>query len=129
MSDRRWLLPVVWAAVILALTSYPNPDLSALKPVVFEGADQVVHATLYGVLGGLCARAWLPPRVGADSMRTRRVVLAIILGIMAFGAADEWHQQFIPGRSMDVLDWLADTAGAMCGVAVGLAALRRERLT
>jgi VanZ family protein len=32
----------------------------------------------------------------------------------AFGASDEWHQSFVPGRSAEVADWVADTAGAAC---------------
>lgn len=29
-----------------------------------------------------------------------------------FGATDEYHQLFTPGRSTDILDWGADTIGA-----------------
>ncbi len=32
----------------------------------------------------------------------------------AFGASDEWHQSFVPGRSAELADWVADTAGAAC---------------
>ena len=32
--------------------------------------------------------------------------------VALYGAADEIHQRFVPNRSCDVLDWLADTLGA-----------------
>ena len=39
---------------------------------------------------------------------------------MLFGCAhatfDEWHQSFVPGRSSDLADWIADVAGVMLGV-------------
>ena len=35
-----------------------------------------------------------------------------VKGGMAYGATDEWHQSFVPGRSTELADWIADTAGA-----------------
>jgi VanZ family protein len=41
-----------------------------------------------------------------------------------YGLSDEVHQMFTPGRSPDILDVVADTAGASLGVAaVALLAL------
>jgi VanZ family protein len=48
-----------------------------------------------------------------------KIALLVILLISFFGATDEWHQKFTPGRSaMDVFDWLADTLGATLGAFV-----------
>ena len=47
-----------------------------------------------------------------------------------YGATDEFHQSFVPGRDSDVLDWVADTLGAALGAAsatVATRALRRPR--
>ncbi len=35
-----------------------------------------------------------------------------------YGVFDEIHQMYIPGRSAEFLDWLADAAGAICGVLI-----------
>jgi VanZ family protein len=35
---------------------------------------------------------------------------------VAFGALDEVHQGFVPGRSQDAMDWVADAAGAALAV-------------
>jgi VanZ family protein len=48
-----------------------------------------------------------------------------IAAISFFGAMDEWHQQFIPQRSMDFLDWAADTTGAAIGIILALSTTRR----
>ena len=42
------------------------------------------------------------------------VVWAAIFAAL-LGAVDEFHQQWIPGRSMDLLDWAADFAGGTAG--------------
>ena len=34
----------------------------------------------------------------------------------AYGAADEFHQRFVEGRSCELRDWAIDTAGAILGI-------------
>jgi VanZ family protein len=46
-----------------------------------------------------------------------RAFLAIVI-VSIFGLSDELHQHFTPGRSMEFMDWVADTLGAT--LAVGL---------
>jgi VanZ family protein len=62
----------------------------------------VVHFVAFGFLATLTVRL-LPPS---------RAWLAV-LAVSLFGATDEWHQSFTPGRMMDWTDWVADTAGAL----------------
>ena len=31
---------------------------------------------------------------------------------VVYGASDEWHQYYVPGRYADVWDWVADIVGA-----------------
>lgn len=49
----------------------------------------------------------------------RRVYLLWIglIGIL-YAATDELHQYFVPGRSCDFTDWLADIAGLACGALI-----------
>ncbi len=117
MNAPRWLPPFAWAALILILTSIPGSRIPAMP---FSNFDKVVHLTIYGVLGWLSARAW----VGGS--RATAATLFVIALVSCFGALDEWHQQYIPQRSMDFLDWAADTTGAAIGVVLGLAGSRRR---
>lgn len=117
MSPRRWWPPLAWAAVVLFLTSLPGADLPR---VAVPHLDKLVHATIYGILGWLIARAML------HSGKVTRSALIVILGVSLFGAIDEWHQQFIPGRSMELFDWFADMLGAATGFVAGAATPRRE---
>ena len=43
-----------------------------------------------------------------------------------YGVSDEWHQSFVPGRSVDFMDWLADTLGA--SIALSILYLTKKRL-
>ena len=109
--------PALWAALVLALDSIPGRALPAVT-----GVDKVAHLALYGVLGILSTHAMLPAprRPGA------RALVAVILGVSLFGAVDELHQGLIPGRTPDVRDWLADTAGAAAASVLTAAALARR---
>ena len=49
--------------------------------------------------------------------RAKAVLLAIVVA-GACGVSDEWHQAFVPLRSSDVLDWVADTVGSILGAGV-----------
>lgn len=112
MSRAPWVAVVAWAAVILVATSLPGRVL----PPAFPHADKLVHLASYGVLGALVARAL---RTGGARAPSPRVFAAAAATLALFAAGDEWHQQFVPGRSADRADWLAD----MIGAAAGLAAL------
>ncbi len=109
MTNRRWVPPIAWAAMILLVSSIPGSDLEVVAPLSFPGADKIVHATFYALLGWLSARA-----VGGQDLTLSAIALTIT-SIVIFGAADEWHQQFV-GRSPDSMDWLADSFGAASAV-------------
>ncbi len=127
---RRWGAAVAWGGTILLLTSIPGSAIPA-TPVI-PGLDKVVHVGLYGTLGWLVGGALAGTRATVAVGAATRALVAMAL----FAAADEWHQQFIPGRGADPLDWSADVAGAAFGLALAAyrtltstARLRRETRT
>src|SRR5512138_3909734 len=87
----------------------------------FAYADKVVHAGVYALLAGLVGR-W---RAGAGRAGWAAFWLALLAASL-YGAADEWHQSFIPGRDPDPLDWAADSAGAVLGAATAVGLPRRK---
>jgi VanZ family protein len=117
VSSQRWLPPLLWAALILILTSIPGSHLPVLP---FRNFDKIVHLAIYGVLGWLAIRAW------ANGSRLTAAALLVVVLISCFGILDEWHQRFIPQRSMDLRDWAADTTGAMIGALLALASGRKQ---
>lgn len=115
MSGVRWIPVVLWAGVILVGTSIPNVPGPPAPP----GVDKVAHLAMYAVLGFLALRAaW------DGAARTLVVTLA---AVALFAAVDEWHQAYIPSRSADIADWVADVTGATLGI-WSLAALKLRRV-
>ena len=109
------LLAVVWMGMLFWLSHQPSID----APMLFPGQDKVFHASVYGILGFFLLGAMRPATAGytRDQIRTSVIIASL------YGISDEFHQAFVPGRSPDVLDWLADTTGAL------LAAILLARLT
>ncbi len=99
-------------ACIVIGTSMPHP------PPMPGQSDKVIHFSAYASLGA--SMGW--------AARVRDVARALrwIAVVSLLGATDEWHQQFIPSRSMDVRDWMADTAGAVTGLTLVTALARRR---
>lgn len=100
--------------VIFWLSSGALPALGGV-----EIPDKVAHFGAYAALGALLwwAAAGLAARTAA--------AVAVALGGL-YGAADEVHQRFVPGRSADIRDWAADLAGVAAAVAIAWALSRRR---
>ncbi|HLP09111.1 MAG TPA: VanZ family protein [Opitutaceae bacterium] len=105
-SRWRWLWALTLAGAIV-LASGNNP---AAPPVSFVGIDKVAHFGVFGLLATLVLR--MPSVWRRFGGRGWLAVAAVSL----FGATDEWHQSFTPGRSVEVADWIADTTGAALAV-------------
>ena len=106
-----WAPVVIQMALIFGASSASDPG--PLPPHV---SDKTAHFAAYAVLALLLIRALAGGR--AEGMTWRRALLAIAL-TTAYGASDEFHQRFTPGRTSDLLDLTADAIGACGGVAAG----------
>ncbi len=89
------------------------PDLPA------HVTDKMVHTAIYAALAALCFRALAGGRWSGVSVG---VAAAAVFAATAFGASDEFHQWFVPGRTADVMDLLADFAGSAMAAVMILAA-------
>jgi VanZ family protein len=115
-----WLLAVGYCAVIFALSSVENP-LPALTDRI---SDKVLHGVEYAGLGGLLAVALA---LTVPRLRPARILVLAALLASLYGASDEVHQSFVPGREADPRDWAADSAGGLVGAGAAVAFLRRAR--
>lgn len=88
------------------------------------GIDKFYHFMMYAVMGLLLSRA-VTAGAGPDA-RARRVVLITALAGFLFGVLMEIGQMFVPERSPEALDALANGAGALAGsIVYGRLALKK----
>ena len=85
-------------------------------------SDKFGHIGLFGTLGFLCNLAFPNRRItrlGKFITKTTLILLVII-------SLEELSQAFIPSRTLDLFDWLADLLGLAIGQTAALAILKRE---
>ena len=101
---------VGWAGVIFYLSGLTGPEVEQALPMAMW--DKALHFAAFATGAFLLAGAL---RLSAGW--NWAVILPITLVLVSlYGASDEWHQQFTPGRSgMDVGDWIADSLGGIGG--------------
>lgn len=132
-ASRLWAWGPAWACMTLIFAassvSQPPPEVERLDDGVWHGLVYALLAAL--MLRGLAAGRW-------RQVSGRTALLAVALATL-YGLTDEWHQSFVPGRTPEVADLIANFTGAAvaCGVAwawriggaPGRAGRREERVS
>jgi VanZ family protein len=104
-----WLPVVLYCAALFIQSSFPAPEVLPDVP----GADKLLHAGAYALLGWLFARAWNTTRL---RLRPVALMATSFACALAYGVTDELHQAMMPFRSAEILDVAADGVGAAAGV-------------
>lgn len=109
---RLWLwLPVaLYAAVIFGLSSIPS-----LPAPPGPLTDKDIHFGFYAGFTALIVRALAGGRLSQVSLGV--AVASVGLAVL-YGASDELHQSFVPGRTMSGMDLVADAIGASLAAVV-----------
>jgi hypothetical protein len=106
-----WAPVVLQLALIFAASSIPN-----LQKLPGGMSDKSGHSIGYALLAVVLLRAFARGRLSGVTWTAG--LAAIGLATM-YGVSDEFHQSFVPGRSPDRFDVVADCVGATIGVALG----------
>lgn len=102
------LPPLFWIFVIFVLSSIPRLPTVLGVP---EGADKIGHAFLFFILCWLSWRAlFYQPHF---PLMSRYALLGAFIFTVVYGLLDEFHQRFVPGRTSDIYDVMADAGGAL----------------
>jgi VanZ family protein len=123
---RARIAALVWGVFLLSLTSYPSPPEI---PVIgwIPSVDKFIHFTLYGIEAFFLYFAIRWPGERRRFSLGRVLALAGLMAVWA--VADETHQYWIPGRSMEGGDVIGDVSGAVVGglVASGVSGRKGRR--
>lgn len=105
-----WGPVAAWMLAIFVVSGMAAPP--AMPGGLSYGAG---HALGYGLLAALAARALAGGRW--DGVRWGTLAGAWMIAA-AYGVSDEWHQSFVPGRTADRADLVADATGAAAALAL-----------
>jgi VanZ family protein len=99
-----WLFLMIIIFVQSSIGSIKLPDLE------FELEDKIVHFLVFGILGILMARGLR--NSGNKTIKDHYLSITTLICIL-YGASDEIHQYFVPGRDSSYGDWIADILGIL----------------
>ena len=110
---KYWVPPLLYMALIFVVSSLKQPQLPMPK---FEwlAIDKLYHFIEYAILGTLLAWAFVKARPSV--VPSKQIWLTAATLSILYGASDEWHQTFVPGRCATLADWVADVLGSIAGV-------------
>jgi len=107
---KYWGPVVFWAGLIFYLSSLPPSSVTGDYWTEFA-IKKTAHVIEYGVLATLLYRAF---RVSVEGLQRQYWLSAILSSL--YGATDEFHQSFIPGREPRGRDVIFDTIGAVLAI-------------
>lgn len=114
-SHKKYLvhLPlIIYWIILFTLTSLPTGLAIETKDI----SDKFLHFGAYGLLSVLLyLNLYFQDKIEVLNKfpATFTVLIASIYGLL-----DEIHQMFVPGRSAEFLDWLADFSGSLMAVLI-----------
>ena len=103
-------LAVYWI-ILFVMTSLPST-----MSISVGVSDKIEHFGAYGLLSVflfLALKFQSKYSVLSDYPATFTIIIASLYGII-----DEFHQLYIPGRSAEFYDWLADFSGSILAVII-----------
>lgn len=74
----------------------------------FNYQDKVLHLIAFFIYG--CLTWFMLFKLG---LKKKKVIFFTIIWGFIFGASDEIHQYFVPGRYSEFADWVADSLGIL----------------
>ena len=110
---------VAWGGVILwasAIWFGSSLNIGSQSPLMKFGPDKLGHFVEFSILAILAANALLTRPGFSATAAGRRGAWRFAVIITAFwGVTDEIHQIFVPARTSDPFDAVADILGGMVG--------------
>lgn len=99
-----WLPVFIYAIAIFIISSIEFKGV----PGPFDVSDKLIHTIEFFILAFLCLRAF-----NTHKVLSRRPYYFAVMFTILYGALDELHQFFVPGRVLDFYDLVFNSVGAL----------------
>ncbi len=108
----RFIPGIAWFFVVLVLLLMPGKDVPSNDWLSFIYFDKWVHTGIFGLLALLFM---LPFALSPLEQKEKfQYFIRIAIATSVWGLASEFMQKFCAsGRSFDLIDWAADSLGAL----------------
>lgn len=100
------IVSALWPIALMITIFHASGEGNVPSADFVPNFDKIVHFFVFGLLATMVVRVGFEP-----DQPLRWAVIALVI-TSVYGAFDEVHQRFTPGRSPDVVDWVVDSMGA-----------------
>lgn len=107
---KYYLPPLVWAGIIFLFSSLPTAKTSDIYWQDFI-VKKLAHVIEYGMFSLFLYRSFVNSGVSPKNAGLYSILISLV-----YGATDEIHQSFTPGREPRVRDVVFDTIGAILAI-------------
>ncbi len=112
----KFIPGIAWFFVVLVLLCMPGKDVPSVGWLDKIYFDKWVHCGIFGLLALLFMLPIALSKI--DNKEKLQFFIRIALVTALWGITSEFIQKYwIPGRSFDLLDWAADSLGALIAFA------------
>lgn len=112
ISFKKFIPGIAWFFVVLILIWMPGNDIPKSEFLFKIDFDKFVHAGIFGLLAVLFC--WPFYKIAIPRKKKIHYFIIIALLTSVFGYGTELIQKYwAEGRSYDLMDWLADSTGAL----------------
>jgi VanZ family protein len=100
---------IIWSVIIFLLLVMPPLHINQEKPLEFSGLDKTIHFLLFGMMVWLWG--YYQKTISSTKKNLVLQLLLITIIVSVYGIVMEFVQDWV-GRDFDVMDMVADAAGA-----------------
>ena len=112
VSFKKFIPGIAWFFVVLVLICLPGKEIPKIDWLTGINFDKLVHIGVFALLAVLFCWPFYNSSFGNKDRLRYFIKIAIATSI--WGLTTEFIQRFlISGRSFDLLDWAADSIGAL----------------
>jgi len=119
MKKLRYFVPAILFYLLIFFLSSQDLDIDLPD----HGLDKVAHFFEFALQGFLLSLGFFNALFLSPNVKS---ILAFLTGL-SMGILDEFHQLFVPFRTGDLHDVLADAAGIFCGILAYRYLAKRKR--
>lgn len=114
LQIKKFIPGIAWFFVVLILMCTPGKEIPKVDWLENIDFDKVVHIGVFGLLTVLFC--WPFYKTDFSASKKIRYFFIVALLTSAFGYGMELVQKYcIEGRTYDLIDWIADSIGAVAG--------------
>lgn len=112
ISFKKFIPGIAWFFIVLVIMCLPGHEIPQISWLEGINLDKLLHISVFGLLTVLFC--WPFYKSSINKKERLQYFIKIAIATSIWGLTTELIQKYlVPGRYFDILDWIADSVGAL----------------